>query len=451
VAPAIGRVIADFYIINEENVHGTHHLVVAMLDHTGKETYKTSKTVEVAGGDVYGQLLWEGVELPTFAVGSMLGVEATLFNDKWEKVTTGKDQILSVNLASNKLAGQGAVWESGLGVQHFLNEFSQQPVQTYADNLGKLDWVVVTTPPKKDQLSIIPTEALRAADGTPGIDATYYMDMNFNGQIYKEVAPIVNLSAIEGATPSPHVPTIAGYGIIWSGEVIPPVTGEYTFGVTSNERSDIALTVNGKELKQTDRSRRMTGDGKITLTAGQPAKIEIRFRHARSNARCRLEWAVPNDRMPDAQQLMERAKRDGTTVIILEHADDWAEFIAANSEARFKETFYVGTNWLGGAMFSKPHPIFDELPAGDALNWPYQALIHTGVERMGFVMDGEEVLVGAWHSYPMKIGTAVGAVKVGNGRAIFSTLDIYANVINGPVTGLVAKKMLLNMIDTAGK
>ncbi len=451
VAPTNSRFIADFYLINEENVHGTHHLVVAMLDHTGKETYKTSRTVEVAGGDVYGQLLWEGVELPTFGVGAMLGIEATLFNEKWEKVTTGKDQILAVNLESNKLTGHGAVWESGAGVRKFLLDRAEQPVAAYTDDLEKLDWVVVTTPPKKDQLSVIPAESLRAANGSNGLDATYYMDVDFKQQIYKEVAPIVNLSAIEGATPSPHVPTIAGYGIIWSGEVIPPVTGEYTFGITSNERSDIVLTVNGKELQKTDARRRMTGDGKITLTAGIAAKIEIRFRHARSNARCRLEWAVPNDRMPDPQKLMERAKRDGTTVIILEHADDWAEYIAANSEAKFQETFYVGTNWLGGAMFSKPHPIFKELPAGDALNWPYQALIHTGVERMGFVMEGEEVIVGAWHSYPMKIGTAVGGVKVGNGQVIFSTLDIYDNVVNGPVTGLVAKKMLLNMIESAGK
>lgn len=66
-------------------------------------------------------------------------------------------------------------------------------------------------------------------------------------------------------------------------------------------------------------------------------------------------------------------------------------------------------------MFNKPHDIFKELPVGNALNWPYQALIHTGVERIGLVMEGEELLVGAYHTYPMAIGTAMGIVPMGKG------------------------------------
>lgn len=93
-------------------------------------------------------------------------------------------------------------------------------------------------------------------------------------------------------------------------------------------------------------------------------------------------------------------------------------------------------------MFNKPHDIFKELPVGNALNWPYQALIHTGVERMGLVMEGEELLVGAYHTYPMAIGTAMGIVPMGKGSVLFSTLDIYGNIINDSAAGLVAKKLI---------
>ena len=102
---------------------------------------------------------------------------------------------------------------------------------------------------------------------------------------------------------------------------------------------------------------------------------------------------------------------------------------------------------IGGVMFNKPHDIFKELPVGNALNWPYQALIHTGVERMGLVMEGEELLVGAYHTYPMAIGTAMGIVPMGKGSVLFSTLDIYGNIINDSAAGLVAKKLIFNMID----
>jgi hypothetical protein len=98
-------------------------------------------------------------------------------------------------------------------------------------------------------------------------------------------------------------------------------------------------------------------------------------------------------------------------------------------------------------MFNKSHPVFNELPADGALNWPYQALIHTGVERMGIVMEGEELLVGAYHTYPMALGTSMGIIPVGKGKVLFSTLDIYGNIVNPSSAGLVAQKLVCNMID----
>ena len=44
-------------------------------------------------------------------------------------------------------------------------------------------------------------------------------------EVYHEVAKVVNLSAIEGATPSPFVYMLDGYGIKWSGKLLPSVSG----------------------------------------------------------------------------------------------------------------------------------------------------------------------------------------------------------------------------------
>ena len=46
--------------------------------------------------------------------------------------------------------------------------------------------------------------------------------------------------------------------------------------------------------------------------------------------RQRLDWAVPNYKIPDAQRLMERAVNDGTKIFIIQSADEWSEFIAVN-------------------------------------------------------------------------------------------------------------------------
>ena len=444
IAEAGRDIITDFYLINEKDVKGTHQLEISITDAQGVRTWSQTFDVQASGGETYGELLLKDIHIPMPATGGLSRIEAKMVKDG-QSITNGYDDVLVVNLASNKLQGKGAVWEDGRALQNFLKGKTKEEVITYTDNAEKLDWIIVARPPKQNQLTMVPTEALQTPDGKAGLECIYYEDMDFTKEVYRETAKVVNLSAIEGATPSPFVHMLQGYGIKWKGYILPSVSGEYTLMPQSNNRSMIEVEVNGKVICQLAKST--VGDGKVYLEAGKPASIEIRFKHPRSNARCRLDWAVPNDHMPDPQLLMERAQKDGTQIFIIQSADEWSEFIAANSKATFKDKFFVGTNWLGGVMFNKPHAIFQELPSGSALNWPYQALIHTGVERQGLVMEGEELLVGAYHTYPMAIGTAMGIVPVGKGSVLFSTLDIYGNIINESAAGLVAKKLIFNMID----
>ena len=74
------------------------------------------------------------------------------------------------------LDGKGAVWEDGSALQNFLKGKTKEAVAAYEDNLGKLDWIMVARPPRKDQLTMVPMEALRSADGKPGLDVVYYED-----------------------------------------------------------------------------------------------------------------------------------------------------------------------------------------------------------------------------------------------------------------------------------
>ena len=46
--------------------------------------------------------------------------------------------------------------------------------------VGKLRFLVlVTRPPRKEQLTMIPSESLRTPQGEHGLEAVYYMDMDF--------------------------------------------------------------------------------------------------------------------------------------------------------------------------------------------------------------------------------------------------------------------------------
>ena len=64
-------------------------------------------------------------------------------------------------------------------------------------------------------------------------------------------------------------------------------------------------------------------------------------------------------------------------------------------------------------------------------------------------MEGEELVVGSYHSYPQKLGTSVGVINCGKGKIIFSTLDIVGNLHSSESTAALAKKLLGNYLDFA--
>jgi hypothetical protein len=158
---------------------------------------------------------------------------------------------------------------------------------------------------------------------------------------------------------------------------------------------------------------------------------------------------VPETGAPDPQRLIERALRDGTTLLILDYAEVWMDLVRKNTGVSYGGSFKVGTTWLGGIHFVRRHPLFKDLPVDGALDWPYQAVVRNGNERIGLLLEGEELVAGAWHSFPMQLGTAVGVVPAGRGRVVVSTLDIVENVPAGGGPAGVARKLLCNFIEYA--
>jgi len=85
------------------------------------------------------------------------------------------------------------------------------------------------------------------------------------------------------------------------------------------------------------------------------------------------------------------------------------------------------------------------------LSWPYQAVVRNGRARSGLRLDGEELVAGAWHSYPMELGTAVGIIPYGRGKIIVSTLDIASQLNSTDTSTDVARKLLCNFLRYSGK
>jgi hypothetical protein len=399
--------------------------------------------VKLTGGDVYGELLAENVIVPVAGATGMFRVKAGLDDVSGHEVATGHDEVLALNWEGQKLGGAGATWENVPRVREFLADQKGLKAETYRNDLARLDWVVVTRPPAEGEAVEIPAEAFGS-----GLTTTFYDDDHFGNKIFERIDHTVDYSVPDGAVPDPKANVTDNYTVRWEGKIIPPVTGDYAFATESTD--GIRLSVDGKLLVDDLYTHNTpVNRGRVNLTAGKPAAFQLDLWHRKGNAQCRLRWSLPEPGAPDARRLIQRVHDDGTTLLILDRADTWMDLITNNTAVTYNGSFVIGTAWLGGLHFVREHPLFKGLPVNTAMSWPYQAVVRNGRSRTGLRLEGEELVAGAWHSYPMDLGTAVGIIRCGKGKIIVSTLDITSQLNSPDTSADVARKLLCNFIEYA--
>jgi hypothetical protein len=439
-AQSPGEVAVDFYAINEKNLSGPHTLKISVKNPAGREVITKEIATSLTGGDVFGELLAENVIVPIRGATGLFRIEASLRNDAGKDVAAGHDEVLAVDWKSENLAGKGATWESDPRVREFLEKEKNVKAEAYRDDLGPLDWVVVTQPPGEGEPVEIPAGRFES-----GVKTTFFGDDSFENKLHQRTDRTADYFVPDGAVPDAQVSVMENYGVRWDAKLLPTATGSYTFATESND--GVRLWVNGKLIFDDLFTRGNTVNrGRIALEAGKPAEMRLEFWHRKGNAQCKLMWSSPEAGAPDSAKLIERVRNDGTTLLILDRADTWMNLITNNTSAKYSGSFAIGTAWLGGLHFVREHPLFKDLPVNTAMDWPYQAVVRNGKTRSGLLLEGDELVAGAWHSYPMELGTAVGVIPCGRGRIVVSTLDLTGQLKSSDTSVHVARKLLCNFI-----
>jgi beta-galactosidase len=448
VLRAGAQLVVDFYAVNEKDVIGPHALKVAAADAGGKQVFSHSATADLVGGDTFGQLIAEALKIPTSGAPGIWTFSATLVDAGGKIVATGEDKVLVVDWRSDRITGKGAVYESNPRVRDFLSKNKDVNVPAYRDDLGKLDWLVVARPLNSDE-ELIPASALRNGDGKEGLTATFFSGQDFEQQVYRRTDRAVDLRVASGGTPDAKVGMTENYSIRWEGTLFPPTTGQYAFVVGGDD--GVRLWVDGKQVIDdwTLHAYREQWSVPMQLEAGKPVAVKLEFFQAGGEAQCTLKWIAPATDLVNTERLIQRASRDGTTIVFLDRPDTWLELIGKYSSVKANGSFQVGTDWLGGQFFVKKHPLLDGLPMDCAMNWPYQRVVRKGGNRMGMLLEGEELVAGAYQTWPMSLGTAIGVIPCGKGRIIVSSLDIAGALGDPDSSAEVARKMLCNYIRFA--
>ena len=436
-----GQVVFDTFLIQEGRLDAgpaTVRLRVTKPD--GSLLLTQGHEVRVTGGEVFGQLLVRDttIAIPAATAG-FLRIEASLERNG-TVVASGEDRILAVDWRSQTITGAGAVVEDGDAVQRHL-QGRGAPTPAYATTMPRRDWIIAAASPSRT--AVVPAQAWTGLSMvlTRG-------DQPGGEELLRRNGGTVALDVAEGATVDPSLPTLPAYTITYRGQLTPPRDGTYLLQVES--RDAVTLTVNGQVLGGKDKKAK-GGDGRITLTGGKPVPVIVELRHKeRAYAlavRCILRWSLPED-PAEIADLSRRCREDGSTLVLLEGAGEWLTALKPTG-VTLREDFELGDNWVGGQYASRPHPLFEGLPTGALDSYFGGVQDEKSPRRRGLAMEGEELVVAAYRTWPFKLGTAVGVIPWGKGRIIVSTLNIADRLDGNDHEAAVAKRLLGNYLRVA--
>jgi hypothetical protein len=337
--------------------------------------------------------------------------------------------------------------ESGTVVRDFLQQGKGLDLPAFSASLDRLDYVILgdfDLEPREP----VPGRVLAPVVGEGrGLTAEYFKGTDFHRRVLLRTDPKVDFDFSN----TPPDPATAGtdYSVRWQGTLRAPETGAYRFHTLSDD--GVRLWIDGQRIIDNWSTHGPTYDTSepVTLEAGTAYDIRLEFFQGQQGAVIRLLWTRPA-MLAEAEAVLadlpRRVRDDGTTAIIVRNAEAVARLLERRGVVKFDGVMRHGKWWLGGNFFVREHPLFEGLPANQALNWEYQDLVEYGADRFGLLLKGEEAVVGSVSDHQPRISTAVAVIPEGQGQWVLSTLDITRTLNDPPGPADVVRKLFCNYL-----
>ncbi len=225
----------------------------------------------------------------------------------------------------------------------------------------------------------VPTEALRTADGKPGLEVQYFEGRDFERPMGKQIDPKVDHTwpGPPLADPPAGLSKLDDFSARWMGKLVAPEDGEYEIGVEGDD--GFRLWLDGKLVVQDWNAAAARYQGtKVTLRKGQEVALRLDYYQAGRDRVLRLRWRTPSEMRALAAK---RPAVDGVVQTYLPTGADWYDFW---TNERFK----------GGQTVGKPCPLNvlplyvragSILPMGPAVQYatekpdaPYEIRVYPG-------------------------------------------------------------------------
>ncbi len=248
----------------------------------------------------------------------------------------------------------------------------------------------------------VPGEVLRTggASSQPGLAAEYFANTKLSGApLLKRVDPSVSFEW-NNVSPAPGL-SAGNYSVRWTGELVPPVDGDYRLGASSDGGSRIFL--NGKKIIDdwnAHGTRAMTT--LVHLQGGHSYPIRMEYSHTWWESTARLLWLPPNL----VQEAVAAARKADVVVAV----------VGINAQLEGEESESSDPGFFGGDRLdlNLPQPQQELLEFLSAAGKPLVVVLTSGSAlAVNWAQERAAAILEAW--YPGEEGgTAVADVLSGD-------------------------------------
>ena len=455
--------VVDVHQINEQNLTGSWLLTVTASMAGREPLFHADYPVELVGGETFGQLLKQDIQFKIDEPG-LVTVHAALSPKAGGRSVLERDEPLLV-IDPQPAALKGTIacgGESEDLIAAVKRQFNADAV-ALSPNLGE-----------------VPTILLATRSGGPEGWQSSYTDAPvantddqelYKHQMWGQAGPIHTWRGLKPGKITVKIYMDDGY----SG-----VPGQRIFDVAINgtivaKDLDIFAKAGGKDRALVETFVVDAPEGAIRLSVPRVksdnatlAAVELRdlsgkvvraaFRDERYTDPAGNVWTPISQQdddywKPDLSAAIERARRDGTRVVLLTTGGGDAEQMAALLAAQGLVTYSgrvgsSGPSWMGFWFFGRKHGLLAGLPSDCVLDWPYQIASGNGLMLSG---AGVESVIGYGKDHDPNIGVAAAMVHCGRGKIVLLALpglmDSFVSSASSRFQPVTAKRLMFNALN----
>jgi hypothetical protein len=455
--------VVDVHQINEKNLTGAWRLTVTASMKGHKPFFQADYPVELIGGETFGQLLKQDIQFKVGQPGFVTIHAALSPKDGGPPVIQRDEPLLAVDpqpaALKNTIACGG---ESEDMIAALKRQFNADAV-ALSTNLGKVPTILFAT-------GVGGLNGWQSSYTDAAVANTHDPEL-YQHQMWGQAGLI---HTWRGLTPGKI--TVKLY--LDDGYFSAP--GQRVFDIAINGATvakdfDLSAKAGGKNRALVETFVVDASEGTICLSVPHVksdnatfAAVELQdssgkvvravFRNERYTDSSGNVWTPiakqdDDDWKPDLNAAIERARHDGTRVVLLTSGGSDAEQVAAVLAAQGLVTYSgpvgaSGPSWMGFWFFGRKHPLLAGLPSDCVLDWPYQITSGNGLMLSG---AGVESVIGYGKDHDPNIGTAAAVVRCGRGKIVLLALpglmDSFTGGASGKFQPVTAKRLMFNALN----